>query len=105
MKKLSILALAGLAALLAVPAALAQDDAAAAQTAAGVEWVTLTAGFAMAIAASVCAIGQSRVASAACEGMARNPGAAGSIRTAMILGLVLIETLALFTLLVVFVKI
>jgi len=37
--------------------------------------------------------------------MARNPGAAGSIQTAMILGLVFIETLALFTLAVVFVKV
>jgi F-type H+-transporting ATPase subunit c len=102
MKKLTILALAGFAALLLAPAAFAQDQAAA--TGGGVDWVVLTAGFAMAMAASICAIGQSRVASAACEGMARNPGAAGAIRTAMILGLVLIETLALFTLLVVFVK-
>ena len=31
-------------------------------------------------------------------GMARNPGAAGSIRAAMILGLVFVETLVLFTL-------
>jgi F-type H+-transporting ATPase subunit c len=103
MKKLTILALAGFAALLLAPAAFAQDQAAATTTG-GVDWVVLTAGFAMAMAASICAIGQSRVASAACEGMARNPGAAGAIRTAMILGLVLIETLALFTLLVVFVK-
>jgi len=37
--------------------------------------------------------------------MARNPGAAGAIRAAMLLGLVFIETLLLFTLLIVFVKI
>jgi F-type H+-transporting ATPase subunit c len=37
--------------------------------------------------------------------MARNPGAAGAVRTAMILGLVFIETLALFTLVIIFVKV
>jgi F-type H+-transporting ATPase subunit c len=37
--------------------------------------------------------------------MARNPAAAGAIRTAMILGLVFIETLALFTLAIVFAKV
>jgi F-type H+-transporting ATPase subunit c len=44
------------------------------------------------------------VGAAACEGIARNPGAAGPIRLAMILGLVFIETLVLFTLAVVFAK-
>jgi F-type H+-transporting ATPase subunit c len=39
---------------------------------------------------------------AACEGAARNPGAAGRIQTMMILGLALIESLVLFALLVVF---
>ena len=52
----------------------------------------------MGAAAFGCGLGQGRVASAACEGMARNPGAAGAIRAAMILGLVFIETLVLFTL-------
>ena len=42
----------------------------------------------MGAAAFGCGLGQGRVASAACEGMARNPGAAGAIRAAMILGLV-----------------
>jgi F0F1-type ATP synthase membrane subunit c/vacuolar-type H+-ATPase subunit K len=39
---------------------------------------------------------------AACEGAARNPGAAGRIQTMMILGLALIESLVLFALLIVF---
>jgi len=68
------------------------------------KWIVLAAGFSMAIAASFCGIAQSRVAAAACEGMARNPAAAGAIRTAMILGLVFIETLVLFTLVIVVVK-
>ena len=45
------------------------------------------------------------IAAAAVEGAARNPGAAGRIQTMMILGLALIESLVLFALLVVFVKV
>jgi len=67
--------------------------------------MVLAAGFSMAIAAAFCGLGQARVAAAACEGIARNPAAGGAIRTAMILGLVFIETLALFTLAIVFAKI
>jgi F-type H+-transporting ATPase subunit c len=55
----------------------------------------------MGIAAGLCGLGQGRVASAACEGMARNPGAANRVQLALILGLAFIETLAIFTLVVV----
>ena len=61
--------------------------------------------FGMGIAAFGCGLGQGRIASAACEGMARNPGAAGPIRAAMILGLVFVETLVLFTLAMIALKI
>lgn len=67
--------------------------------------IVIAAGFSMAIAAAFCGLGQSRVAAAACEGIARNPGAAGPIRLAMILGLVFIETLVLFTLAIVVLKV
>lgn len=67
--------------------------------------IVLAAGFSMAVAAAFCGLGQARVAAAACEGIARNPAAGGAIRTAMILGLVFIETLALFTLAIVFAKV
>ncbi len=62
-----------------------------------------TPGIAMALAAGLCGIGQGQATSAACEGIARNPAAAGNIRTTMIIGLALIESLALYTLVVVFV--
>lgn len=68
-------------------------------------WVAITSGFAMAIAAAVCGYSQSRVAAAACEGLARNPGARPGIQLAMILGLVFIETLALFTFAMIFAKV
>lgn len=71
----------------------------------GTNWVAITAGFSMAIASGLCAIGQGRAVGQACEGMARNPAAAGAIRGALILGLVLIESLALYTLVIIFVKV
>ncbi len=62
--------------------------------------VALAAGFGMAIAAAGCGIGQSRAIAAALEGIARNPSAAGPIRASMIFGLVLIESLAIYALLI-----
>lgn len=88
--------------LLASPAAFAQAAPAAAG---GTNWVAISAAFGMALAAFGGALAQSKVASSACEGMARNPGAAGAIRAAMILGLVFIETLALLTLVIIIVKV
>jgi|SRR5580658_1544578 F-type H+-transporting ATPase subunit c len=66
-----------------------------------INWVAISA-FAMAIASGLCGLAQSRAAAAACEGMGRNPGAAASIRFALLLSLVLIESLALYTLIIVF---
>ena len=70
-----------------------------------VNWVAITSGFSMAIASAVCGLAQGRAISAACEGLARNPGAAPAIRFALLLGLVLIESLALYTLFIIFVKV
>ena len=102
MKKVlyTVMAIAGT--MLVAPAAFAQATAA---PAAGTNWVAISAAFGMALAAFGGAIAQSRVASSACEGMARNPGASGAIRAAMILGLVFIETLALLTLVIIFAKV
>ena len=82
--------------------AFAQDAAAAgnASTTVVAQWSIITAGFALAIAAAFGALGQGKAVSAAVEGIARNPGAAGDIRGAMILGLVLIESLVIYALLV-----
>ncbi len=62
----------------------------------------IAAGIGFAIAAGLGALGQGKIAAAAAEGAARNPGAASKIQTIMILGLALIESLVLFMLLVVF---
>jgi F-type H+-transporting ATPase subunit c len=53
-------------------------------------------GLAIALAALGGALGQSKAAAAALEGISRNPGAAARIQTPMILGLALIESLVLF---------
>lgn len=64
-------------------------------------WVTvLTAGFGMAVASAMAALAQARAISAALEGMSRQPNAAGRIQTAMIIGLALIESLAIYVLLI-----
>lgn len=65
-------------------------------------WKGVTAGFAMAIASGLCALAQGKAVAGAAEGMARNPGAAASIRFALILGLVLIESLGLYTFAIIF---
>jgi F-type H+-transporting ATPase subunit c len=67
------------------------------------EWKTVVAGFGMAIASGLCGLGQGKAIAGAAEGMARNPGAIAAIRGALILGLVLIESLALYTLVIIFV--
>ena len=69
---------------------------------AGVRWGVLAAAFVLGIAAAAGAIGQSRAIVAACEGIARNPGAAGAIRLAMIIGLALIESLVIYSLVIAF---
>ena len=102
MKKVLYLMVTLGAMMLVSPAVFAQGTTAAA---AGTNWVAISAAFGMALAAFGGAVSQARVASAACEGIARNPGAAGAIRAAMILGLVFIETLALLTLVIVFAKV
>ena len=60
------------------------------------KWSIITAGFALGLGAGLAALGQGRAVAAAAEGIARNPGAAGDIRGVLLLGLVLIESLAIY---------
>jgi F-type H+-transporting ATPase subunit c len=57
---------------------------------------------ALAIAAAGCGMAQGKAVAAACEGIARNPQAAGNIRTTMIIGLALIEALVIYVLVAAF---
>jgi F-type H+-transporting ATPase subunit c len=58
----------------------------------------------MAIASGLCGIGQGKAVSSAAEAVARNPAARAGIQTLLVLGLAFIESLAIFTLLIIFVK-
>jgi F-type H+-transporting ATPase subunit c len=92
--------------LLAVAAGLSEGvaHAQAAEAAATGAWLgpftVVAAGIGMALAAGLCGLGQARAIAAALEGMARQPGAAARIQTAMIIGLALIESLAIYTLVI-----
>ena len=68
-------------------------------------WVAIASGFPMALAVALAALGQGKVASAACEALARNPAARPGIQLSLILGLAFIESLVLFTLVIIFVKV
>lgn len=56
----------------------------------------VAAGLGMALASGLCGLGQGRATAAAVDAMSRQPAAAGRIQTAMIIGLALIESLALY---------
>jgi F-type H+-transporting ATPase subunit c len=103
MNKLRMAFFAVVGVLMAAMPALAQAGQVAADNESSVaKYAKLAAGFGFAIAAGLGAIGQSRVAAAAAEGTARNPGAGGRIQILMIIGLAFIETLVIFTLVIVF---
>ena len=79
--------------------------AASAETAAGGSsdgsWgYALGAGLAVGLAGLGCGIGQGLTAGNTTAGIARNPGAAGSMFTNFILGMVLIESIAIYGLVV-----
>ena len=78
----------------------AQEAAPAIMSNTVAQWSIITAGFALALAALGAALGQGKAVASAAEAIARNPGAAGEIRGALILGLVLIESLVIYVLLI-----
>src|SRR5438477_8481213 len=75
------------------------------EAASAVNWVAIAAGFSMAIASAICGLAQGKATAAAAEALARNPAARPGIQLALILGLALIESLALYTLLIIFIKV
>ena len=93
-------ALAALALLLPNLALAAED---AVKTGGGAGWGHLSAAIAIGLAAFGGALSQGRTAVAACEGIARNPGAGASIRAMAFLALVLIESLVIYALVIAFV--
>ncbi len=98
MRKLQYLFMA-LAALCFATPAFAQSSSAV------VNMAPIGAGIGMGIAAGLCGVGQGRAVASAAEALARNPGTRAGIMLFLVLGLAFIESLTLFTLVVIFAKI
>ncbi len=64
--------------------------------------ITIGSGLAIGVAAGGCGIGQGHAVRGALEGISRNPGVHSKIFTLMIIGLALIESLAIYALLIAF---
>ncbi len=63
-------------------------------------FIIVMSGLTIAVGVIVSAISQSRVIVAACDNMARQPELAGELRFTMIIGLAMIESLAIYCLLI-----
>ncbi len=100
MRKLQMLFMS-LAVLLMATPAFAQTGAAGTP----VDLAPLAAGLGMALAAGLCGLAQGKATASAAEGLARNPGARPALFTFLILGLAFIESLALFTFVIIFLKV
>ena len=101
MRKLQYLFMS-LAAMLIASPAFAQS---AGQYSPASQWVPLAAGLGMALAAGLCGLGQGKATASSAEALARNPGARPGIFLFLILGLAFIESLALFTFVIIFLKV
>ena len=101
MSTLKVLGLAALFLLVAASPAFAQGTGAGVGTG---ELRFVGAALGMGIASGLCGLGQGKAVSGAAEAVARNAGARAGIQTLLVLGLAFIESLAIFTLLIIFVK-
>jgi len=71
---------------------------------AAINLVPIGAGLGMGLAAGLCGLGQGKAVGSAVEALARNPGTRPGIMLLLVLGLAFIESLTLFTLVIVFAK-
>lgn len=69
-----------------------------------VSLIPIGAGIGMGLAAGMCGMGQGRAVASATEALARNPGTRAGIMLFLVLGLAFIESLTLFTMVIVFAK-
>jgi F-type H+-transporting ATPase subunit c len=99
MKKLQYMFIALAALLLATPV-FAQGSGSGT-----ISLVPIGAGIGMALAAGLCGLGQGKATASATEALARNPGARAGIQLLLVLGLAFIESLTLFTLVVIFLQV
>ncbi len=98
MRKLQYFLMAIATLCFAIPAMAAGDSAA-------IDLAPIGAGLGIALAAGLCGLGQGKATGSAVEALARNPGARAGIQLLLVLGLAFIESLTLFTLVIIFAKI
>jgi F-type H+-transporting ATPase subunit c len=99
MRKAMLLFLAVIVVLMIATPVYAQGGAAAPAK----SWaIPIAAGLGMAIAAGLCGLGQGKATASAVAALARNPGARPGLFIFLILGLALIESLALYALVIAF---
>jgi F-type H+-transporting ATPase subunit c len=67
-------------------------------------FIPIGAGIGMGLAAGLCGLGQGKAVGSAVEALARNPGTRPGIMLLLVLGLAFIESLTLFTMVIIFVK-
>jgi len=100
MRKAMLLVLMVMAIMLVASPVYAQTGAAAGNTG---NWsLAIGGGLGIGIAAGLCGLGQGRATGSAVEAMARNPGARPGIFIFLLIGLALIESLALYALIIAF---
>ena len=97
MRKLVRVALWSLCLALVPLAAFAEDGGGAGG---GAGLLAIGAGLAIGLAGLGCGIGQGLTAGNAAAGIARNPGASGTMFTSFILGMVLIESISIYGLVI-----
>lgn len=95
-------AMAAFVTLMATTAAYAQNASPEAIKVENGRWYAIAAALGLGLAAFGGALGQGRAAAAALEGISRNPGASDKMFTPMILGLALIESLVIYSLIIAF---
>jgi F-type H+-transporting ATPase subunit c len=101
MKKLTFLMLIAAAVLLVASPVSAQTPG----TAPAGNWaVPIGVGLGMGLAAGLAGLGQGKVAGSVAEALARNPGARAGIQLALFIGLAFIESLVLFTFVLLFLR-
>lgn len=100
MKRIRALGILLFFVLLAGSPLLAQEAGGAGDKAPLYRLAIIVGGAVITLAAAAGAFCQAKAISSACEGISRNPGSAPHIRFLMIFGLVLIETLVIYALLI-----
>ena len=99
MRKLMFVFLVGMLLLLAASPVYAADAPAT-----GNNWGPIGVGLGMGLAAGLAGLGQGRVGGSVAEAIARNPGARDGIQIALFIGLAFIESLVLFTFVLLLIK-